>query len=537
MVVDDIAANRNLLRETLEPHGCEVLLAGSGETALKFAARSGPDIILLDINMPEMSGYEVCKRLKQDGKTAGIPVLFISANDATQSLVEGFRAGGVDYVTKPFKAEEVLIRLETHVRVSRLTRALESKNEELTRLNTELQTQITERHRAEQSLHLIEHSSLERFHVGGTLRHDAPSYVLRRADNELLDGLLRGRFCYVLTSRQMGKSSLMVRAAHQLRNHGCTVLTLDLTAMGQNVTPDQWYGGLLGRIGRQLDMEDSLDDFWLSRQTTGPCQRFFSALSEKVLPQLQGMDKNAGSRQAGQSQSSTGRLVIFVDEIDMVRSLPFPTAEFFAAIRESYNRRSEDSKLDKLDFAVFGVASPAELIQDSRMTPFQIGQRIELQDFSFEDAEPLSHGLGRDPVVGRKLLERAFFWTSGHPYLTQKLCKGILEHTSIQTPEDLDDLCKESFFTSRSVEQDDNLVFVRDRICRAEANRRELLNTYSRIRSGERVPLEDGDPTGIALRLSGIVQTSGNYLAVRNRIYENVFNPHWVQATLGRLAG
>src|SRR5438094_3196507 len=103
--------------------------------------------------------------------------------------------------------------------------------------------------------------------TGGTLRCDTPSYVERQADTDLYEGLLRGEFCYVLTSRQMGKSSLMNRTAARLRSEGIHVAVLDLTAIGQNLSPEQWYGGLLRRLGRQLDpsgdLEEKLDDLWL----------------------------------------------------------------------------------------------------------------------------------------------------------------------------------------------------------------------------------------------------------------------------------
>src|SRR3970040_2082284 len=97
--------------------------------------------------------------------------------------------------------------------------------------------------------------------TGGTLRRNAPSYVQRRADTDLYRGLSRGEFCYVLTSRQRGKSSLMVRTAVRLREDGAAVAVLDLTAIGQNLTAEYWYSGLLGRIGEQLDIEYEREKF------------------------------------------------------------------------------------------------------------------------------------------------------------------------------------------------------------------------------------------------------------------------------------
>src|SRR5438094_333468 len=240
-------------------------------------------------------------------------------------------------------------------------------------------------------------SSTNSFYVtGGTLRLDAQSYVERQADRGLLEGLLHGQLCYVLTSRQMGKSSLMVRTANKLRSQASHVIAIDLSAIGQNLTPEQWYNGLLTSMGDQLGLEDELERFWMAHDGLSPVQRWFTSIRRVVLARR------------------PGAVVIFLDEIDSVRSLPFSTDEFFAAIRECYNQRSEDPEFNRLAFCLLVVSTPSGLILDQRITPFNVRRRIELNDFTSQEAGPLAKGLQLDgPPRVSALLNRVLHWTGG----------------------------------------------------------------------------------------------------------------------------
>lgn len=132
LVVDDTPANLRLLAGILNGKGYKVRPVPNGELALSAARGMPPDLILLDIMMPEMNGYEVCQKIKADERTRDIPVIFISAINDVLDKVKAFAVGGVDYITKPFQVEEVLVRVETHLAMCQLQNKLKQKNEELT---------------------------------------------------------------------------------------------------------------------------------------------------------------------------------------------------------------------------------------------------------------------------------------------------------------------------------------------------------------------------------------------------------------------
>jgi signal transduction histidine kinase len=138
LVVDDTPANLRLLSQMLTQRGYKVRPVPSGALALSAARAAPPDLILLDVKMPDLDGYATCAQLKADERTRDIPIIFISALDDTADKVKAFIAGGVDYVTKPFQIEEVEARVATHLTLSRLQQQLQSANADLQARNTEL---------------------------------------------------------------------------------------------------------------------------------------------------------------------------------------------------------------------------------------------------------------------------------------------------------------------------------------------------------------------------------------------------------------
>lgn len=255
-----------------------------------------------------------------------------------------------------------------------------------------------------------------RYQIGGTLTNYDPTYVVRQADDALYRQLQAGEFCYVFNTRQMGKSSLLVRTKKRLHQDGHQCLTLDMTNVGtEMITPQQWYKGILGKLVSGLQastpFEFSMADLqtWWQRQGDMPLvQRLSRFLRDVLLKHL-----------------PYPRLFIMVDEIDSVLALPFAVDDFFALVRYCYNQRALNPEFQRVTFALFGVATPADLIQDKTRTPFNIGHAVTLHGFSMAEAAHLADGLAvgqRDP---KTVLEAILHWTGGQPFLTQKLCQLV----------------------------------------------------------------------------------------------------------------
>ncbi|MEM6868784.1 MAG: AAA-like domain-containing protein, partial [Cyanobacteria bacterium P01_C01_bin.121] len=248
------------------------------------------------------------------------------------------------------------------------------------------------------------------YQVGGSLTTDAPSYIERKADRDFVDALRRGAFCYVLNSRQMGKSSLMVRSHQKFRAEGYRCTVLDMTNIGsENITPSQWYKGIVNDLWRGLKLtrrtDFKLKDWWQNKEEVSLSQRLSQFIKDVILGQFPGED-----------------IIIFIDEIDSVLSLPFSVDDFFALIRFCYNQRAIDPDYKRIHFSIFGVATPADLIQNRTRTPFNIGTPIYLEGFTHAEAQSLANGLLLQAGDATMVLRAVLAWTNGQPFLTQKLC-------------------------------------------------------------------------------------------------------------------
>jgi AAA-like domain/CARDB len=347
--------------------------------------------------------------------------------------------------------------------------------------------------------------------VGGTVQAGGGLYVSRKADEEFLTLCRNGSFVYVLTSRQMGKSSLMVHAAEQLTRDGMATVIIDLTLIGVQITADEWYLGLLTKMADDLNMKADVIDWWTANRQLSPTQRLPLFVEKVLLTEV------------------PGRVVIFVDEIDTTLSLPF-TDDFYAALRYMYNARATMADFRRISFVLIGVAMPNDLISDPHRTPFNIGQRLDLTDFTFEEALPLAEGLRPSLDQGRQVLRWVMKWTQGHPYLTQRLCNVLVNRNLPQCTEaDVDRIVAETFFEDMS-DQDHNLQFVRDMLTERAPDRLRILATYRDIYTGK-PPVHDDEQSIIKshLKLSGIVCREKGLLVVRNPIYREVFNPQWIR--------
>ncbi|UNU25696.1 WD40 domain-containing protein [Microcoleus vaginatus] len=361
------------------------------------------------------------------------------------------------------------------------------------------------------------------YQVGGCLEYEHPTYVKRQADSELYDSLIAGEFCYVLNSRQMGKSSLLVQTMKRLREKaGFKCMEIDLTDIGRE-SSDCWYFGIISELVRDgaLSRKVDADSWWQQRQLLSPSQRLSQFIEDILLTEI--------------SQN----IVIFIYEIDSILNLSWKD-DFFLLIRASYNKRAMNSEYKRLAFCLLGVATPADLIRDKDRTPFNIGKAIDLTGFTFEEARPaLIPGLmgERSPEISEEILAEVFNWTNGQPFLMQRLCR-LMVYQSARGISDVKALVQKYVIDNwEANDEQEHLKTIRKRLLLDYQDRTALLlGIYQQILTdADRKICADNSLDQRRLQLSGLVVKRNGYLQVYNPIYADIFDLNWVQQELAKL--
>ncbi len=350
------------------------------------------------------------------------------------------------------------------------------------------------------------------FTTGGTVQAGGGIYIKRAVDDELLNLCRQLEFVFVLSARQLGKSSLMVHTAERLAVESFHSVIVDFSALGVKLSPDQWYLGILKEIASSVKLQTDIFSWWVEHNMLGQAQRLTTFFREVLLREV---DK---------------RVIIFFDEIDSTLSIPFAD-DFFAALRAVYNARATTPSFSRLAFVLIGVATPSDLIRNNSRTPINIGKRVELKDFEFEEALPLVAGFEKNAF---EVLAWILEWTGGHPYLTQLLCEHLAKNSAQITKASVS-LAVTQLFDGEKGRQDHNLQFVRDMLTRRSPNIPLTIETYENICKGANVTDDESSVIKSHLKISGIVINKEGYLVVRNRIYENAFDTQWIKENSPRI--
>lgn len=413
LIVDDVPDNIQVLAMILESEGYRVRKAVSGQLAIQTASLSPPDLVLLDINMPVMDGFAVCERLKENPQTKAIPVIFLSALDETSSKVRAFELGGVDYITKPFHADEVLARVSTQIKLHLMQQQLTHQAEELQSRNVQLQVEIQERQRAEAELRqaesmyrsLFENASEGIFQLTSDGQYIAANPAMAEicgydSPEEFMATITDIDHQFYVHSKRRFELAAYLKRYGEIANAESEIYRKD----GSKIWINETIRAVTDSAGKLRFYEGTVQDITERRQIELEIrrQRFQSErLLINMLPQTIAQQLKAGTHTIAENSDQVS--VLFADLVNFTEVsthlTPEELVELLNQIFSTFDQLVENHKLEKIKTIgdAYMVAAGVPLPREdhlSAMARFALDMQAAIQHFIQPDGNPFQLRIG-----------------------------------------------------------------------------------------------------------------------------------------------
>lgn len=358
----------------------------------------------------------------------------------------------------------------------------------------------------------------EFFNVGAPLHAVRPGYVRRPADDLLFDTVVAGHYAHVIAPDRTGKTSLIASLSARLQHNGFKVAVLDLAQISERdggTDAGRWYYSIAYRLSRQLRLKTDLQMWWQDHAILSNRQRLVEFYVQVILKNIQ------------------ESVVVLVDSVEFVADLPF-SEHLLASIRAAHNSRIAEPEFNRLGFVIFGECDPHNLVTDNQLSPFTVSTAVRLQDFARLDLNVFATELNLSPEQTDAALDRVFYWTGGHPYLSQKLCRAIArENVSDEVDETIDRLALQQLAGRSAISNEPHLSHLQRAVLDDSKDYEALLTLYGQIRKGITIACDEDSTLHRKLLAIGLVvaNEAGDFV-VRNRIYETVFTARWANENL-----
>lgn len=413
LIVDDVPDNIQVLAKILESEGYRVRKAVSGQLAIQTASLSPPDLVLLDINMPVMDGFAVCQQLKANPKTRAIPVIFLSALDETASKVRAFETGGVDYITKPFHADEVLARVSTQIRLHLMQQQLAHQTQELQVRNMQLQVEIQQRERVEANLRqaeakyrsLFENASEGIFQLTADGHYVAANPAMAEicgydSPREFMATITDIDHQFYVHSKRRYELAAYLRRYGEIANAESEIYRKD----GSKIWINETIRAVKDDDGELCFYEGTVQDITERRQIELEIrrQRFQSErLLINMLPQTIAQRLKAGTHTIAENSDQVS--VLFADLVNFTEVSTYLTPEelvqMLNKIFSTFDQLVENHKLEKIKTIgdAYMVAAGVPLAREDHLpaiASFALDMQAAIQHFIQPDGNPFQLRIG-----------------------------------------------------------------------------------------------------------------------------------------------